>query len=597
MKKTMIVLIASIFIIGCGGGGSGTETPTQEPIVKRGELRDLSKIYKDTITQKVSNGNFKNLMEDTKALSKENYVAYYKKMNALRFVSAPDLNVTFNLKKEEDKETKKIISDIHAKVIYKNTWSRKDEYTCRDAGTVSKEVSLFPHGRFEASTYKTGDTTSYDYNKCDMGDVKYNGKVEYSVGASNSGQDIGFNSTFGVTPIGTFESRFNHMSMETEFQTITLNGNIKYSAKTQSTPRPNSRLTYLEKKYDTVGDFEVIVYDKATGETIKLIYNGTLDKVSYTDSNGVGETDASVIDLGILGKFTYRKTSNYSSRVESEGKMFSLVVGDNISGVVAENGDMEPPRPIGHDIRNTSSLTVSDHTISQMVLADGTIKYMLDMDTDDFHTDANDVLGVPQHALPLSDEDLMQGVVVIGFDTCPSSNRVRQHLEDLGIEYNYINVKGSNASYNVFKWFNISGVPYVGINGSFFGAAGYNKNHFATFLNIHGYDIDELLIEEAYVTKSIFKSASVWFKDHFDELQTKDKHTAMAVANDIPRSYQRYRAWNYNSVQKVKEYVLKRCEEKRLTRKKREKKDIHSKCRLYSVDGVIQPNPIVRNRI
>lgn len=592
MKITILTLIATMVIVGCGGG-SGDATPPQNPTAQHGELQELSKIYKDSILENVKTINVKNLMQDTNALSKENYVAYYKRMNTLRFLSVPDLNVTFNLKKDKN-TTNAIDIDRATKVIYKNTWSRKDEYTCHDVGTVSKEVNLFPRGHFEADTYKTGDSTLYDYTRCDMGDVTYDGKVEYNVGTSNSGNDITFDGTFGVTPLGTFDSRFNSMSMETESQKITLNGAIRYNAYKQITPEPNSRLTYLEKKYETVGDFVVTVYDKTTGETIQLIYNGILDKVTYRETNGVGEIGASVIDLGVIGKFAYRKTSDYTLRVEGNGKMFTIKVVDNISGLVGKDGNREPPRPVGYDYSNSSSLSVSNHSIIQQVLADGTVRYILDMNTD-FYPNANEVLGTPQHTLPLSDVDLMQGVVVIGFDTCPPTIRVRQHFDDLGIEYNYINMKGTQEEYDVFKWFNISGVPYVGINGNFFGGAVYNKNHFAAYLNRYGYDIDELRIDEAYEAKNIFRSASVWFKNSFDELQNKNKYTAMAVANDTPRSYQRYRVWDYNSAEKAKEAALKKCEETRKTRKERGEKEILSKCRLYSVDGVIQSHPIVRN--
>jgi len=591
--KIFISMMAMTFIVGCGGG-SGDSTPSQNTSEEPGELQKLSNIYKDSIIEKIQNTNFINLMEDTNALSKDNYVAYYKRMNALRFVSIPDLNITFDLKKDGN-ITEAMHTDRYAKVIYKSIWSRKDEYTCRDGGIVSKEVTLSPRDKFDADTYRTGDDTKYFYDRCDMGDVTYSGKVAYHVGISNSGVNkIAINTNFGITPLGVFDSHFNAMSMETETQKITLNGTIRFDAKASMTPAPSSKLISLEKKYYTVGDFTVTVYDKTTGETIKLIYNGTLDKVTYRDTNGVGDTNASVINLGVIGKFTYRRTSDYLLRVERDGAMFTLKMFDNISGLTGTNGDMEPPRPIGYDYSNASSMSVSNHTIKNQLLADGTSRYILDMYTD-LQADANEIVGIPQHTLPLSDVDLMKGVVIIGFDTCPPTNRLRKYFDELNIEYNYINMKGTEKAYNVFKWFNIFGVPYVGINGNFFGGAAYNKNHFATFFNLHNYEIDKSLIDEAYKTKSTLKSATIWFKESFDDLQTKEKHTAMAVANDTPYAYQRYRAWGWDSVQKAKDYALKKCEETRKTRKDRGKKELYSKCRLYSIDGVIQSQSVVRS--
>jgi hypothetical protein len=361
-------------------------------------------------------------------------------MSALKFANMPSLKVTFDLKKSKYKTTQSKNKIPSNKVIYQNIWSRKDESACRSGGTVSKEVSLFPRGHFEADTYKTGDTTIYDYYGCNTGDATYNGKVEYSVGTSNSGvNDIHFDSTFGATPLGTFDSQFRHLSIETASQKVTLNGTIRYDAKSRRAPEPNSKLISLEKKYYTSGNFEITVYDKTTGDTTKLIYNGTLEKLAYRESSGITDSDASVINLGILGNFTYRRTSSYTLNIESSGKMAVLGMYDNISGVIGADGRMQAPRPVEYDYSNSAALYVSDHRILHMVLADGTSRYILDENTDWF-PEANEIDGTRQDTLPPSDVDLMQGVVVIGFDTCVPTNRIRQQFDELGIPYNYVNI-------------------------------------------------------------------------------------------------------------------------------------------------------------
>jgi len=595
MKKTIITLMAVVLIIGCGGGGN-SDNDTPQPINEN--IEEISKIHKDPIVEKVENTNFQNLIEETRTLSKENYIAYYKRMTALKFISIPDLNVTFDLKKGEQNSTQAKNINSYEKVIYQSIWSRSDEYTCYGGGTVSKEVELFPRGHLDPALYKTGDATNYVYDKCNMGNVIYSGQVQYHVGTSNSGvTDIYSDSTFGFIPLGTFNSVFNYLSLETETQKVTLNGTIRFDATSARRPAPSNQLERLEKKYDTIGDFTITVYDKKTAETTKLIYNGTLEKVVYQETNKDGETDASVIDLGIIGKFSYRRTSNYTLRVEQDSEMFTLDINNNISGPIAENGQVKAPHPGGsYTYTNTSTLHVSDHSIDSMVLADGTTRYILDMNSDWF-PEANEVEGNPQYSLPPSDTDLMEGIVVIGFDGCPHTLRIQKNLDELNIPHDYINIRNTQKERNILHWFSVSRVPYVGINGNFFDAGGYTKNLFTLFFNRQGYEMDKTLVEQArgHVPSSVKSiSASVWLKEKFDELQGKEKHTAMAVANDTP--YVMKLSWAYNEVsaQRAEENALKRCEEARKKLKSEGKKEIFSQCRLYSVDGEIKSQSIIR---
>ena len=578
MKIINIILPAILFLmVGCG------EDSNSNPPANNGALTSLSTVHKDPVLEKVKSANFENLMRETNELSGETYIAYYKRMNLLKFISKPDLKMTFDLPRDENKSK---ATKGYQKRIYENLWSQKDENSCGHGGTVSKEVILFPRGHLEADTYKANDNTEYEYRACNLGDAIYNGDITYHV------VDVtGSESLFGATPTGTFSSNFNHLSIETASQKVTLNGTIKYVAKSQRTPEPNSELTSFEKKYYTDGPFVVEVYNKSTGETVKLIYNGTLDKILYQRGESASSI-ASNIDMGVFGKFTYRRTSDYTLNVEQNGKIFTIRNQGNSSGLLDNNGVLQPPRPIGYNISNASSMSVSDHTIQNVFLADGTSKYILDTNSD-WYPDASSVVGTPTHTLPQSDVDLMSGIVVIGFDTCPPTNRLRRRLERQGIEYSYINMQESAESRALFKWFHISGVPYVGVNGSFFGSVFYNSDTFAVYLNYLGNTIDSTLLQNSYKNLSI-RNATVYFREEFSEQPTKTKHTAMAVANDNLTTYMRYRVWSRSSVQKAKEDALAKCEERRKGRKAKGRKEILSQCRLYSVDGVVQENSIVR---
>lgn len=80
MKKIIITLATSLaFIVGCGGGGSTQEDTSFTPTPDSETLKDLSEVHKDPLLQKVIDGNFQSLIEDSKKLSEENYITYYIK--------------------------------------------------------------------------------------------------------------------------------------------------------------------------------------------------------------------------------------------------------------------------------------------------------------------------------------------------------------------------------------------------------------------------------------------------------------------------------------------------------------------------------------
>jgi len=503
-------------------------------------------------------------------------------MNALRLVSKPDLNTTFNLNeffKHNQQKEYASNENISNKITYHSIWSRGEENECKDGGSVNKDISLFPRDHFDPSVYKTNDDTTYRYYHCDTGNKKYEGSVNYHVDDFTK-----FDYTFGSIPLGTFSSSFNYMSIETATQKVTLDGTIKYEASASYTPEPNAELKSLQVKYSTVSDFTVTVEDKSNGETTKLVYNGVLEQIDYSKNDKA--TNASAVNIGVIGNFVYHKSSNYTLRVEYKNDMATVGMNDNILGTTEENGELNAPHSAGLNYGMSSILLTSTDIITSSNLADGTVRYILDLDANTV-ADANIVEGTPVYTLPTSEYDLMQGVVVIGFDSCPPTKKVRKALEELNIPYNYVDIDASQQNSDILKWFFVSGVPYVGVNGNYFTAAMYSKGHWAALLKQEGFNISDADLQQAYEDGLVSKSAAMWYQEKFDTLQTKVKHTAFAVANDLPFIYTGYMTWGQNSVNEAKEHALKGCEEYR-TKQEGTKGEIKSECRLYSVDGLKQ---------
>ena len=571
---TLSILIG--FIVGCGGGGSNTpiDESTSNPTTELGSAP--LKHFDNPILSKVQTFDVNNIISDLKSLSQSNFVAAYKRVHTLQLSGFPDLNTTFDINTTLSKSSKTV--NKSQKVIYNDHVSLIVENDCKNAGTVHKNVKITPRGRFEADTYKTGDDAVYRYNECDMGAVEYNGGVTYHVNDFTA-----FDYTFGAIPLGTFESRFNVLSTETDTQKITLNGTIRYTAEAEYDLQPNGKqgtLKRLEVRYDTVGDFVVTVYDKSTGETTKLIYSGTLEKIVYTRGYGVS-IGATAVE-GSPSGFTYRKTTDYYLTIANGENTVTSRIYDNKSGVVLSGGGLEI-RPTGYDVSNASGMQTSLHSILQMTLANGTSRYIFDNNAD-FFPDADVREGEPTHTLPPSDVDLMGDIVVIGFDTCPPTTRLRASLEALGLPYTYVNIYATQKERAIFDWFNVSGVPYIGIKGSFFGG-GYHtdKRNLEILLNLYGFDMNDTVVKNKPI-----KSVAMKLEGWLETLQSKDKHTSLAVAIDTPYLYQAAWVWNRSSKEKARESALEDCEKLRSERVGKGKKPVRSPCKIYSVDGVKQ---------
>lgn len=580
MKKLLsIVSIILLFLAGCGSSGEKKPDTSNAPRVENG-IQDLSKIHNDSILVKVANTNFANLIVESKALSSENYVALYKRIHALRFSGLPDLNTTFSLKGTAPKTSR------NQKVIYQDDWKLQEEHNCKIGGTVYKDVSLIARGTLDANTYKTGDHTKYVYNKCDMGTFQYDGKVEYSVGNSNSGvKDIYFDYTFGAIPLGTFTSEFRNLSIETDTQKVILNGTIEYNAVATYTPEPNKKLKTLLIHYSTVGDFIVTVYDKTTGETTTFTYNGTLFALHYMKNNTQATSNNNYTDVkNISTDFHYYHYRDYRLHVKNNLDEVTISVTDNIRGIVGAGGKLLPR---GTYLTNDSSynlISISEASIYHFILVDGTSRYILDKNTDAYPDDIRvDEASIPLQQLPKSDVDLMKGVVVIGFDTCPFTTRVLKNLSELGIDYKYIDIEASKENNDVLTWLNGFAVPYVGING-FYYLHLFDKNTTAVFLNKNGYDMNDTLVKNGRE-----KSVSIKLEEWNETLKTKPTHTALAVAVDTPTFfYQAAWVWGSNTAEEARIKVLNDCEKLKKERIKNNKSKIYSKCKIYSIDGVKQ---------
>ncbi|WP_295422254.1 hypothetical protein [Sulfurovum sp.] len=584
MKKSIVMGIAIVFsVAGCGGGGGTTPDNTNNNNNGADNaLQDISKVHKDSILSKAAQIDVNDIIVQSHSLSKENYVAFYKRMNVLRLISKPDLNTTFNLDafiKNSQQKKSASNDETSRKILYEDDFSMDTEDECRDGGTISKYVTLTGRGHFEATQYKQGDDTVYDYNRCDMGDKRYNGKLNYHVDHFTK-----FDYTFGPIPLGTLTSAFNYMSIETDTQKVTLNGTIRYEATAAYTPEPNAELTNLEVKYYTVGDFVVTVEDKSTGETTKLLYNGVLEKIDYSKYDKV--TDASTVDAVVIGNFVYRKTSDYKLRVEYDGDMATVDMKDHLYGTVEDNGEMKAPHSVGYHRGEGSFLYTGPHTILSSPLADGTVRYILDLDADST-ADANTVEGTPIYTLPKSEYNLMKDVVLISFDDCPHTQQIINVLNELGIPYNYVDIYASQENFDIFRWFLVRGVPYVGLNGYYFSAGGYDKKYWTYFLKRAGFDISDADIKQAY-EDGLKKSVAMKTKEWVEILRTKPKHTALAIAIDTPYLYQAHWVWDRDTVEQAKEDALQLCEDDKLKRVDENKSIVYAPCKLYSVDGVRQ---------
>ena len=576
MKKQLLAItIFTLFILGCGGGGEESKASTNGGIDNPTTVQDPtpSSLFDAPMLKKAQVFDVNNIMTDLKGLSNSNFIETYKKVHALQLSGFPELHSTFDVNSTTLGSSPK--SGYNAKIIYENRLSRKDEYACANSGTVSKEVRLSSRGTLDADTYKTGDDTKYQYTQCDDGSKTYNGAITYHVNDFTK-----FDYTFGAIPLGTFESRFNDMSIETDIQKVTLRGTIKFMAKAQYKPEPDGSLISLETTYATVGDFVVDVYDKSTGETTTLTYNGVLEKIVYAKSGSGASNTATEVQTNVQG-FTYRKTTNYSLYIGNSEDIVGSTIKDNQSGVVGSDGQVDI-RPVGYDYGNASGMETALHSILHMVLADGSSRYVLDYNADYF-PEADIHEGTPVHTLPPSDVDLMGDVVVIGFDSCAPTTALRAKLNALNIPYLYVNILASQKERDIFDWFHIPGVPYMGIKGSYGGVAGYTQNHLQILFNLHGFDMNDTVVKE-----NRLKTASVKLEGWLETLQSKEKHTAMAVAIDTPHLYQAAWVWGRGTQEKAKSDALTDCEKLRSERVSKGKKPVRSECKIYSTDGVKQ---------
>jgi glutaredoxin len=163
----------------------------------------------------------------------------------------------------------------------------------------------------------------------------------------------------------------------------------------------------------------------------------------------------------------------------------------------------------------------------------------------------------------------------------------KELLNKMNISYRYIDIHSSQEAYNTFEWFTAIGVPYIGVNGHFASTMYRLERRLA----LSGYELDEDIIK-----KEQPETVSVVLKKDLEDLKSKPKYTAIAVANDTPYAYTWYRVWNRNSALEAKEDALRECEESRKKRNEEGKKrKINSKCRIYSIDGEIQPDSILRD--
>ena len=565
MKKYLFVIsLAMIFILGCGSSGNSDtiSNNTQKNPAP-------SKIFNEPMVKMVQSFNVENVISVLQTLNKDNYKDIYKKAQSFNIASFRELNATFDLQEFTQTSSKEV--EKNQKLIYEDKWRRHHEYNCATSGTVSKNIKIIPRGSLRADTYIAGDNTDYVYSKCNQSREIYNGKVSYSVNSFTK-----FDYRFGAIPLGEFDSSFQNFSVETDTKKITYNGTIRFLGEARYTPEPNAVLTDLSIKYNTVGDFVITIEDKMTGENTKLTYDGLLEYTQYTKN---GNTKTATSRGATLNMFNYKKEANYFLHIKNGEESVTTKIYNNIPGVVNADGSISL-RASGYFYNNSSYSDIGLDRISNTILPDGTSRYMFDHNTDTY-TDASSIEGEVKYALPPSNDiNLMDGVIVIGFDTCPATTALRNTLNDLNISHTYINTEESQANYEILDWFGVNYVPYLGVKGNYVAGAFYNNNirGLTSLLSRYNYIKDDTLIK-----KHRGESASVYFNNEFESFQSKhyNKHTAIAVAYDTP-----YQAkgigWTAGASDResAKGVALSECA------KRRKKYKVKGKCQIYSVDGV-----------
>ena len=471
MRYKLLILLVTMGLFGCGGGGSSVDsTDSGTDSSNDTNPSDNNSSNNDYITQQIINDpasiqaqslNVDNIFSQSKNVNKETYVAFYERIKEIKVFGIPDLDTSFKLN-----EIAARIAPNSLNAQNKVAERRVDKtYDCLVSGSASEVIDLITRGTLNADTYMAGDDYTISYNNCNMGNTTYQGTKNYHV---NEFSEFDFSIVGAGDPMGEFTTRYNQYSMETSTQKITINGSFTYKGEASYPAVSDASPTSLIKEYSATAGSTVTYLNKENNVETVLTYDGILEKITFTKKSLT------------VNNYTYCNKAEYDLTItenneSTEIPQSSLFCGDVKPGT----NELYPPRPsgpVGESYTKASLVKVNDSRIITFILADGSSRYIYqDTIVSNYASgQAPDVIIDSQEAiynLPETDNnvDLMNGVVVFAYEGCLGYSAVFDYLHDNNISYTYIDTQNTTTKNRAaFDWFNKGLVPWIGINGNYF---------------------------------------------------------------------------------------------------------------------------------
>ncbi len=405
--------------------------------------------------------NANGLYSEVNNINADNYANFYKRIKNLTTPNISDFITSFSYLKQTSGEN-----------IEKSATAKKrinKSYECSSEGSTFEMINLVDRG-FTADTFKAGDEHKFLYLSCNMGNAIYNGQKQYHV-EDFSGFD--FSKVGAGAPMGAFHTSYSDYSMETNTQKTTLTGSFVYRG-SAIYPDSNKAPASLNKSIETEGDSIVSFLNKENDTKIILTFNGILEKIVYTKK------------LTTENEFTYCITKDYELTIEENNESTNIKVADEVCGDVASgfSNILLPSKqgtPLASFVITTDSSGNPIDLISAFILADGSQRYNFYQNFTSWPVNPTATVDSIEtlYELPQTDNglNLMNGVVVFAYEGCPYFKELVEYLDSNNIIFTYIDIRNTTiANKKAFDWFDVSGVPFTGINGNFF--LGYRPKMF-----------------------------------------------------------------------------------------------------------------------
>ena len=455
--KPIISISLLSLLTACGGGESTNSNPEPNNNGSNNNTYLTQQTVEDPTTQMARNLNTDDILAQANNVNADNYVAFYKRITDLKAFGVPDLKASFRLNERANRSALQLDTQQRASA------RRIDKtYNCLVSGSASEVVNLIPRDTLTADTFKTGDDYKIIYHNCNMGNTTYRGSKTHHV---NDFSEFDFSKVGAGDPLGKFTTTYNNYSIETSTQKITLDGTFIYNGKATYPAVQNAAPTSLTKSFSAKAGSSITILNNETNSQTTLTYDGILEETIFSKK------------LLTENEFTYCKKSHYKLNISENSQstkipIYSLFCGDVESGA---SDTLYPPRSLGQLDQVGSTLNVNGRRIITFVLADGRTRYLYQANSSSNTSTQNpDSITESDHViynLPETDNvDLMKGVVVFAYDGCPGYNGVFNYLNDNNIPHTYVNIRNTTtANLAAFNWFGANFVPYVGVNGHFFG--------------------------------------------------------------------------------------------------------------------------------